>query len=204
MKQLEASSGYDFNRTLVNELGFIRRHLRYPLSRRTRMPVIMLLASVPVMLLLGWSMFTKRPNSSAATAVLIPLLFCCMTLPAIVAAVRFSRTLRFKAVPARPDQASNMVLLEAFLRAHHFAYTRHPEAMEVFSILSTPIAALRNEREVVIFIADPARILVNSHFTQNNIRTAVGKVHYHELARKLEQWLREQHPANESALQRMA
>jgi hypothetical protein len=203
MKQLGAAEGYDFNRTLIGELGFIRRHLRYPISRRTSLPVIILLASVPGFLILGWIMLFNRPNSSASTAAFIPVLFCCMMLPGIVAAVRFTRTLRFKAVAARPDQASNMALLERFLRTHQFAYARHPEAPEVFSIMSTPIAALRQEREVVIFIADPGRILVNSHFTQNNFRAATGKVHYMELARKLASWLREQQNQNAPALQRM-
>ena len=51
---------------------------------------------------------------------------------------------------------------------------------------------MNGEREVVVFVADSGRILINSHFTQNRFRAFVGQVRYTELARNLESWLRQQ------------
>jgi hypothetical protein len=192
MRQIgEGGQEAGWNSRLVQQLGFIRKHLRYPVSRQTALPVVLLAASVPAVGLIFYSVLFTRSKSSYLGPWFPALLFSLMLLPAIVTALRYFRTLRFTAVPARPTIAENMLLMQQFLRAHHFAVGRHPEAPEVFQIISKNISALRDEREVVIFIADEGRILVNSHFTQNRFRTSIGVPHYREIARMLEAWIRQ-------------
>jgi hypothetical protein len=201
MKQLGAGAGAAFSNKLIGQLGFIRKHRRYPFNRRTLLPFLSVIGIVPGLLALAAALYIHPPNNRSS-AIFIPVLFICMSFPAIAAAVRYWRSLRFTSVAALPDQAGNMQLLERFLRDSRFAYNRHPDAPEVYAIVSTPIRAMDGEREVVIFIADAGRILINSHFTQNRFRAFIGQVRYMELARNLRAWIRQQHQPDEYALQR--
>jgi hypothetical protein len=187
-----------WNTDLLKQLGFIRRHLRYPVSRRTAAPAIMVASVLPAV---GFLIYHSLTAKSASKQLWLPLLLVCMMLiPGIAVARRFFSTLRFVAVPARATLSENMTLLLGFLRHHHFAIGRHPEAPEVFRIISKNISQLRDEREVVIFIADDHRILVNSHFTQNRFRLAVGYPHYRQMAAMLADWIREQDAADNRTL----
>jgi hypothetical protein len=201
MRQIGESGGdAGWNKSLVQQLGFIKKHLRYPVSRQTALPVILLAGSFPLAGFIFYTLVFTRSNSNYGGQWFPALLICLMLLPAVVTARRYFMTLRFTAVPARRTVAENMLLMQKFLRAHHFAVGRHPEAPEVFQIISKSISSLRDEREVVIFIADEGRILVNSHFTQNRFRTLVGAPHYMELAQMLAAWIREDDGRNEAGL----
>lgn len=195
MRQLEsgtAASG--FSNELVGQLGFIRKHRRYPFSRRTLLPLLTVVATAPLLLGVALFMFRNAPKNQSSGQWL-PLLFLALCVPAVAAALRFRKSLRFAEIRSRQDLGGNMLLLERFLRESRFAYSRHPEAPEVFSIVSTPIRAMNGEREVVIFIADGNRILINSHFTMSRYRAFIGQVRYTELARNFEVWLKSQERA---------
>jgi len=81
--------------------------------------------------------------------------------------------------------------LEVF-KDHHFAVGRHPQMPEVFQILSKNISSLNDAREVVIFIADDKRILVNSHFINGRFNAPVGVPHYLQLAKLLAEFIENQ------------
>ncbi len=202
MRQLESGSGAAFSNELVAQLGFIRKHRRYPFNTRTLLPFAAVVGSGPLLLIFAL-LLTVNPPRNSSSAWLIPILFVGLSFPVIAAGLRYWKSLRFASVCSHLDQAGNMQLLERFLRDSRFAYNRHPDAPEVYSIISTPIEAMNGEREVVVFIADSGRILINSHFTQNRFRAFVGQVRYPELARNLERWLRQQREAaGETAMQR--
>jgi hypothetical protein len=192
MKQLGTdSNSANWNAALVGQLSFIRKQLRFPANRRTLTPLIAIaLSSIGLPLLVVPALFRK----SAAGGLhplwwLVPLLL----LPTIVAAVRYVRSLRFIAVPAYPLQADNMRLAEAFFRTHAFAFGRHPEAPEVYQMLSRNVGNRETElREVLLFIADPGRILLNSHFVGDRFGMPVSSGHSRRMAKMLVRFLNEQ------------
>lgn len=189
MKRIGTSfSEQQWNNRIVGQLSFIKKHLRYPIGRKTALPVVLLTASS---LWFGFIFFNivlakRHFHGPDWLILLLPAFF---VLPSVVAVMRYLQTLRFVTVNARPLMAENMLLLQQFLQQNHFAYARHPEAPEVFQIISQSIGALRNEREVVVFIADDRRILINSHFTRNRFNAPVGSPHYKEMAKSLDRWL---------------
>lgn len=194
MKQLEnGTPANGFSEALIGQLGFIRKHRRYPFSRRTLLPLLTVLATAPLLLGFALFMFRNAPKNQSSGQWL-PLLFLAMCVPAVAAALRFRKSLRFAEIRSKQDLGGNMLMLERFLRESRFAYSRHPEAPEVFSIVSTPIRAMNGEREVVIFVADSGRILINSHFTMSRYRAFIGQVRYAELARNLEAWIKAKTP----------
>ncbi|RYD51093.1 MAG: hypothetical protein EOP52_11880 [Sphingobacteriales bacterium] len=193
MKQLSTSGdSASWNASLVGQLSFIRKQLRFPANRRTLTPLIAIaLSSIGLSLLVLPTLFRK-----SATGGLHPLwwLVSLLLLPTIVAAVRYVRNLRFIAVPAYPSQADNMRLVESFFRTYAFAYGRHPEAPEVYQMLSRNVGGKRALREVLIFVADPGRILLNSHFVGEGFGLPVSSGHSRRMARMLIQFLNEQQP----------
>jgi hypothetical protein len=189
-------SEQEWNSRIVAQLSFIKKHLRYPLTGRTSRPFIFWAANF---LALGFVIYTvvhaNAGNHKKAYPFMVVMLFM-VVLPGISQLIRYLRTLYFTTVVARPSVATNMFLLERFFQLNNFAYARHSEAPEVFQMLSTNIRSLKGEREIVVFIADEGRILVNSHFTHSRFISPVGSARYREMAKMLSAWLKKQEHAN--------
>lgn len=103
--------------------------------------------------------------------------------------MKYYQTLRFRPVPAMPAATDNIKLLLNFLQSNHFAFHQHPQAPEVFQILSRNISAVGEDREVMVFLADEGRILLNSHFIQGGTKVTMGTSHVREMAKDLKQFL---------------
>jgi hypothetical protein len=146
------SSDKDWNSRIVAQLGFIKKHLRYPLDRNTLWPTIMVAATLPGAGILVFIMLAVKANSNYGKYWFVPILALAMLVPAVVSGRRYLQTLRFIAVPAARTLAENMLLLQRFLLHNHFAFTRHPEAPEVFQIISKSIESLKYEREVLSIV----------------------------------------------------
>lgn len=115
-----------------------------------------------------------------------------MALTFIFVTRRYLNTLRFRPVPALTTTAENIRLLLLFLQSNHFAFHQHPIAPEVFQIISRNISASGEDREVMVFIADEGRILLNSHFTQSGSKLTMGTSHVREMAKDLRQFIVQQ------------
>jgi hypothetical protein len=201
MKQLTAgpeSAGW--NSKLIGQIGFIKKHLRYPINKHTARPFFLLAAMLPGAAFMIYSGVFTRITSSYGKAWLPVVLMTFFLLTGVVMARRFLKTLRFMALPARRSMAENMQIMEQFLQAHHFAIGRHPQMPEVFQVISQPIPSLKGAREVVIFIADDKRILINSHFTQGRFNTPVGATHYEQMAEMLTSFIQRHYSGSEVAL----
>ncbi len=185
-----ATTGTDWNKSILRQLSFIKKNLRYPIDRRTGLPVALMAASLPAFGIMCYALFFTKSTSHYGHRWPIYLVGAAILTVPIVAFRRYWQTLHFISVHARRDVGSNMELLRQFLTAHHFAFTRHPEAPEIFQIISRNIASLSDEREVVFFIADEGRILVNSHFTHTGYRAPVGAPHCRQIAGMLREWLK--------------
>lgn len=181
-----AGNSPEWNRKIVSQLVFIREHLRYPLDLKNVTPILLMLPAIGALALLPLFITSNSNRSSRWLIPVVMLAICCA---ALLAMFRYLQTLRFTAVTSGKTLGENIILVEQFLTAGHFAFARHPEAPEVYQIISRSISALQGEREVVVFIADHRRILINSHFTRNRLKAQVGAPHHKEMARMLTAWL---------------
>lgn len=177
----------EWDNRLIADIGFIKKHLRYPIGRYTILPFALLALIIPVLVIIIYLMIIGRHAGDHSFRPFIGI-----ALPVIVGCIFARRAwdmLHFRAVPTPYFATENQLLLLRFLQAHHFAFARHPDAPEVFQIMSKSISALQDEREIIVFIADDRRILINSHFTQNRYKASGGTSHLRQIEGLLERWL---------------
>lgn len=105
---------------------------------------------------------------------------------------KYYQTLRFRPVQALPTSAENISVILNFLQSNHFAFHQHPQAPEVFQIISRNVSTAGEDREVLVFLADEGRILLNSHFTQSGTKVTMGTTHVNEMAKDLKQFIAQQ------------
>jgi hypothetical protein len=128
-----------------------------------------------------------------------------MLLPVIFGTYRYIQTLRFVSVHTPYDMAQNMHLVQQFLGAMHLAVFQHPEAPEVIQIISSNIHRSGDrpeQREVMVFIADDKRILVNSHFTNTRFTLVQSAGNYKKMAAGLQKWVDKSIKNNDTAISR--
>ena len=190
MKTLPGSpDSPQWSNELVAQLSFIKRHLRYPLNRRTLAPTLLFLLLTAVILRIGFASYTLRHSHS--NGLLSWLLAFLILLPVCFSIYRYIQTLRFASVATPFPAVQNMQLIQQFLNAMHLAVFQHPDAPEIFQIISRDIqSGYRNEqREIMVFIADNNRILLNSHFTGTGFTLIPSAGNYKKMAQGLKKWL---------------
>lgn len=177
-----------WNDNLVSDLAFIKKHLRYPFGKKTFVPILMIGFFVAI---IGRTMtfgifFTNKhifhhPYFIVAFVVLIVGIYIGLYL----------QMLHFTVIKTPYSAAGNMQLLEQFLSAQNLAFGRHPQAPEVFQIMSRNMNEFRGEtREVVLFIADDQRILINSSFVQRGFSITPTSRNYKQVATRLREWIK--------------
>ncbi len=200
MKQIgEASDGAGWNAELIGQLAFIRKHKRFPVNRRTLTPLLTIVVAclgLPIWILL---MMVRHQDSGRPAHYWLLLL---IWLPVLVGLFRYFRSLHFVSVPAYPLLADNMELVERFLQSNHFAFSRHPEAPEVFQMVSRNLGRGGELREVLFFIADNGCVLLNSHFSGKTFGMPVSSGHSRNMARELKKFLQTYRPEKSSSLRR--
>lgn len=191
MKTLPNAGGNaDWDNELVSQLSFIKKHLRYPLNKTTLAPTLLFLLLTGLIMRVGFASYSLR--HSHGTGLLSYLLALLILLPVGFSIYRYIQTIRFVSVPTPFGAAQNMQLIQQFLKAMHLAVFQHPDAPEVFQIISKNIRAsgLKDEqREVMVFIADDNRILLNSHFTGSGFTLIPSAGNYRKMAEGLKKWL---------------
>ena len=189
MKQLATpQTRASWNSQFIEQLEFIKKQLRFPFKGRSMWLAITFYAIIPGSSILLYALFFLTSKGNAAFYWLLPLVL----FTNLLVVRRYLRTLRFRPVPALPTTTENIRLLLNFLKSNHFAYHQHPQAPEVFQIISRNISASGEDREVLVFIADEGRILLNSHFTQSGSKLTMGTSHVREMAKDLRQFIVQQ------------
>lgn len=193
MKEIPAASTWESQ--MMADLDFIRKHRRYPFTRMTIMPVLSscALIFVCVRLMLMPVVMSFQYMNATMTVILLLLL----TIPVIVMLRKHMAQVWFKSIATGRSKEENASLIEAFLQADRLRYTRINQNPGVFMIISRHIGGKTEKREVMIFIADTQRILLNSHFTSARKWYALplAPTHQASIVRMLKKWLKEQFPA---------
>ena len=120
-----------------------------------------------------------------ALLVIVPLLL----ISVIASLWRYMQTLKFATIATPFYSEQNRELIERFLKSMHLVVFQHPEAPEVYQIISKNIDAFKEQREVMVFIADDKRILLNSHYTRTGFTLISSSGNYREMAKSLKIWL---------------
>lgn len=189
MKALPQNSGEArWSSDLVNELSYIRQHLKYrPKVKRILPAVFSGIFLVLLVLTIAASIYERAGRGENPSTLSI---FMAIAVLANFSAgiFRYLQSLKFISLPTDYHLAENRLLVEEFLKRHHLAYAQHPDIAEVFQILSRNISAGREDREVLLFIADDRRILLNSHFT-GGWSFFPTRRHHHEMAKMLKEYI---------------
>jgi hypothetical protein len=199
IKTLPESIGHGgtWENSLINDLAYIKQNLRYRITKKTLMPSL-----IGILLLLSPTTFVIFFYISLTGGKMAPVVFLLILniTTTFSVAFRYWNTLKFKATPTDLFLQENKALLEQFLRAQQLLVFRHPEMPEVFQILSRNLipSQKQEKREVIIFIADDKRILINSHFTGSGWNIIPEKRHDEQMAENLKEWIKSHSSAGTS------
>jgi hypothetical protein len=197
MKHLPTNAGQpNWDSSFLQNLSYIKKHLRYPIKKKTLGPVIFWAAIFTVVISTG-IFFLFNSDGKEKNVFFILFLFNAITYPIFI--FRYLQTLRFQVITTEHFTTTNSELIEQFLRSQQLLVFRHPEAPEVYQILSRNIDASSEDREVLVFIADDKRILINSHFTNKGWSYFQGKRHHKEMAKMLKEYIK-QDPSDNSSI----
>ena len=195
MKTLPGNSaGPQWNSQLIDDLSFIKKHHRYPLSRKTLVPTLSLLLILASGCWMIYStVFRHRIEITATIWVVLLVLAVCI----LGAIYNYYNILRFKSIPTPYPSSENRKLVDEFLASQQLNIFRHPQAPEVLQILSRPLGNNTEQREVMIFIADDNRILINSHFINQKWTISPQSRNYRIMANRLKEWIKIHYPGTE-------
>jgi len=189
MKQLQGSNtGPQWNSTLLHDLVFIKQHLRYPFSEKT-LPKTFIVAFLLIIgaRMMGFVFLAAHSNNLFFKLFIIPLLVVII----IGSFYQYYRTLQFRSIPTPFFAAENTKLIEVFLRSQQLMLYQHPDAPEVFQIASRAIGGGKNpQREIMIFIADDKRVLINSHFVNQKYTITPASRNAGKMANRLQEYIK--------------
>jgi len=194
MKQLNSGSGNaDWGSKIIKDLAFIKAKNRYPLTALAIAPLGSL-----IFLSILYGSFIARVNMSRGgmPQLMGILMIVLLTILAFTAINNIRQTFSFRRIETPYHLPVNMELLKKFLQSQHLAFSQHPEAPEVFMILSKNLSIRGDYREIVIFITDDKQILLNSHFTGSRFTITTPSKNYKLMARMLNDWLKNNTPSN--------
>lgn len=196
MKQIpENAGGATWAGSLLNDINTIKTKLRYPIKGKTLTPIVfwgsIILLIIALSIFLINSGTDNAPDRPWWTKMLVGTsgLFVM-----IVIITRHIHALKFISIETPYHTQENMALIDGFLKSEHMLIFRHPEAPEIFQIQSRNVnmKGIKEDREVMIFIADDRRILINSHFTYSGWSPNPGSRHHKEFGKMLQQYIERQ------------
>lgn len=178
--------------TLVEDLSYIKKHLRYRPTVKTFLPAVFWGGFLLLLVILvAISIYIKQAEGiyiSLLSLIMAAIIFIMFAANII----RYINSLKFTSISTGYHLAENQLLIEQFLKTNHFALSRHPVATEVFQIMSRNLGTGKEQREVLLLIADDNRILINSHFTDGGWGFLPVQRHHRQIARMLEDFINTQ------------
>lgn len=179
----------DWDNSLIRDLAYIKAQLRYRIKPSTILPVIIWASFILLMMLLV-SITIYQRTSRGEHIPGINILMAASTIILFFAnIIRYLQSLKFISVHTGKYLNDNIHATDAFLKSQHILTFRHPDAPEIFQIQSRNLSAGKEDREVIIFIADDNRVLINSHFTNKGWGISPSKRHHREMAAMLKRYI---------------
>ncbi|MFA6152544.1 MAG: hypothetical protein WC716_14570 [Chitinophagaceae bacterium] len=198
-KLLETPESAHWNSPLLHDLSFIKKHLRYPVNKRTIWPMLWMAAmSLFILFYAGMIVLFNEDRIAEKGFTFQALLpyfvagIVCLVL--LLAVIRRIKSFRFISIKSDFVVNENIKLVRQFLQRQNIAFFHNPDAPEVFQISSRVLDIQTGNREIMVFIADDKRILLNSHFTSTNGDRGMKEVStgaHRQMAKNLKKWLKE-------------
>jgi len=196
MKSLpQYSEGPQWNKRLIEDLAYIKKHRRYPMNKRTT--TLLVVKILPAFLLVVLIIWLNVLHVTTHNRSYFPFIFPILLIPTIISLFRYPRTLKFVSIHTPFFSYENQQVVARFLEIQNLIIFRHPDAPDVLQIVSKSMNNRKDIREVMIFIADDKQILINSHFTGSGYTLFLATRHYEVMAKKLREWLTVYHPGND-------
>lgn len=175
---------------LYEDLDFIRKKLRYPLRKALLWRPLAWGSLIAVLFLFTAFRLSSEPSMWGSRRFFAGLMPLILSVPLIAGVVRYLRSLKFAVLSTALDTAGNRRVLERFLQAQQLQVINHPLSKDIFQIVSVPVSSKTGEmRQVMVFIADEGRILLNSHFTANGFMIAPASNRHRQMKVQLEDWI---------------
>lgn len=198
-KKLETPESSHWHSPLLHDISFIKKHLRYPVNKKTIWPMLSI-AGIIFWMIVIFSIVAifsygrikaEGISSNSISGILVVAMMLVVT--GFVMQHRL-QNLKFISIKSNFAELDNITLIRAFLLKQNIAFYHKSEAPEVFQISSRILDKQYGQREIMVFIADNNRILLNSHFTvalaDRPIKSYVTGAHK-KMAKDLKQWLKD-------------
>src|SRR5437899_11987763 len=105
----------EWNSDLIRDLSFIKKNLRYPLSKKTVLPVLRTVITLAFLAWLGYSFFFKKEHHGSFY--FPAFIFLMMVMISLTGTIKMLQTLKFISVPTDLFAEGNMQLIKNFLES---------------------------------------------------------------------------------------
>jgi hypothetical protein len=198
-KKLENPESAHWQSPLLHDISFIKKHLRYPVNKMTIWPLLSILGiafwCIAIFSLI-FILSTDKIKRSGITMDMMGGLIAIALFLSVFIALLYRRVQNFKFISIKSNftELDNITLIRQFLTKQNIAFYHKSDAPEVFQISSRILDVQYGQREIMVFIADNNRILLNSHFTSTigdrGIKEITTSAHK-KMAEDLKKWLKE-------------
>lgn len=197
--QLETPESSHWHNPLLNDISFIKKHLRYPVNKKTIWPMlsiagiaIWMIVIYSMIVLLSYGKFQSEglTNNSIGGVLVVSM----MLVTTSILLYKRMQQFKFIRIKSKFTAHDNSTLIRAFLAKQNIAFYQRTDAPEVFQIASMILDRTNGQREIMVFIADDNSILINSHFTvpiENKSLKSYCTGAHKKMAIDLKHWLKD-------------
>lgn len=179
---------HDWGKDLIKDLSYIKKRKRYPFNKNTLSTGTI----ITFLIIISGRILFPVVFGAASSSNNAHIVATCFSIFIIVLILlQYNRVLSFDEVGSPYSKEDNIKLLKKFFINQQLSFTQHDQTVEVFLILSRDLTpnSKKEFREVMVFIADDKRILVNSHFVGNRFSITPPSGNYRKMGAKLHKWL---------------
>jgi hypothetical protein len=168
-KTLNSGSTYTIGE---NEIDFIKNKKRFPINKKTAFPLIAGIISIAFLiyflLLVILLSNTKSREMELNEIILLSIVVILCTTPYVFGIYKIVQNFLFKEIKTNFSIDQNRSQLIAFLKSKSIAFHHNIVSHDLVQITSSNIGDIKTDiRQVVIFVVDNQRILINSHVLKN-------------------------------------
>lgn len=185
MKRIESQDD-KWQSNIVNDIDYIKKHLRYPWKRGMKAPLFVAAGFVVLAVVLFLLSITIGGANNAFMPYFWPL---SLLLLAVISSFYYLKSLKFSRIETGLKKAGNQQLIRSFLQEKQLLVYEHPQCPDIMQILSRPVNISSEQREVLVFIAAENKVLVNSHFTENSWAIMLKRRHDKTMVKSLEKYI---------------
>lgn len=170
----------------LNDLDYIKIHLRYPWKNGMKTPLFIGIAFALFSVVLFLLEMTVTKTDNPFIQYFLPLSSLSL---AAFSISRYLKSLKFTDISTGLGKDLNQQLICSFLLEKQLLIYEHPQCPDIIQILSRPVNIHSEQREVLVFIAEENHVFINSHFTENHWISVLKNRHDKPMAKAIQQYI---------------